>query len=51
LKGKEGEYGEPERPVFPNPFMPAPSLPSVIDGDIVSARGTALVSASGVSCL
>jgi hypothetical protein len=51
LKGNEGEYGEPVRPKFPYPFMPAPSLPGVIDGDIVSARGTALMSASGASSL
>ena len=50
LKGNEGEYGEPERPAFPNPFMPAQPLPGVVDDEIVPARGTALMSASGASC-
>ena len=51
LKGNEGEYGEVVRPGFMYPFMPAQSLPSAPDSDIVSARGTALMSASGVSSL
>ena len=51
LKDSEGEYGEPERPALPKPFMLAHSFPGVIDEEIDSERGTALISASGASNL
>ncbi len=49
LKGREGEYGEPERGKGAFPFMLGQSGPGVMEGDaIVWERGTALMSARGV---